>query len=81
MSELRGSGPVDQHVLVAGSVLGIAHGGGEVAHVVHQRPLGLTGGCRVAAEDVDGHAVVVVAAPAARRLEGPAAGDHGPRCP
>ena len=31
------------------------------------------------AEDVDGHAVVVVAAPAARGLEGPPPGDDGPR--
>src|SRR2546428_701137 len=69
--------PVDEHVLVAGSVLGISDCGIKVAHIVHGRPFGRPRGCRVAAEDVDGYAVVVVASPALGGVEGPTSGDHG----
>jgi hypothetical protein len=37
--ELRGSGAVDQHVLVARSLLGLGHRGPDVGHVGNQRPL------------------------------------------
>jgi len=75
--ELRGSGPVDQHVLVARTLLGPSHRTRDVVHVGDQRPLPQIVGV-AAGEDEDRHAVVVVAAPAARRLEGPPAGDDRP---
>ena len=37
--ELRGSGAVDQHVLVARSPLGLGHRGADIVHVGDQRPL------------------------------------------
>ena len=37
--ELRGSGAVDQHVLVARNLLGLGHRGPDVGHIVNQRPL------------------------------------------
>src|SRR5207245_4288632 len=73
----RGDRPVDEHVLGAGSVLGIAGCGMMVADIVRGRPFGRRRGCRVAAEDVDGYAVVVVASPALGGVEGPTSGDHG----
>src|SRR5215218_3562374 len=72
--ELRGSGAVDQHVLVARSLLGLSRRTRDVVHVGDQRPLPHIIGV-VAGEDQDRHAVVVVAAPAISRLEGPPAGD------
>src|SRR5438067_12395605 len=68
---------MDEYVLAAGSVLGITDCGIKVAHIVHGRPFGRPRGCRVAAEDVDGYAVVVVASPAVGGVEGPTSGDHG----
>ena len=41
-------------------------------------PIRRPGGCRVAAEDVDGHTVMMVAVPAACGFEAPASGDNGP---
>ena len=75
--ELRGSGAVDKHVLVARSLLCLGHHGPDVVHVGNQRPLPQIVGV-VAGEDEDRHAVVVVSAPAARRLEGSPAGDDAP---
>ena len=75
---LRDARSVDQRVLVAGSVLGISHSGLEVVHIVDGRPWGSPLGCRVAAEDVYGHTVVMVASPATRGFEGPTSGYHGP---
>src|SRR5829696_10025622 len=76
--ELRGSGTVHQHVPAARSLLGLGHRSLHVGHVAHQRPpphyaVGLP-----ASEDEDRHAVVVVAAPAVRRVEGSTAGDDRP---
>ncbi len=65
--ELRGSGAVNQHVLVARSLLGLGHRGPDVGHIGDQRPLPHFAVGLAAAEDEDRHAVVVVAAPAARR--------------
>src|SRR5262245_7551918 len=72
--ELRGSGTVDEHVPVARGLLGSIHRIRDVVHVRDPRPL-LQFGRIVACEDEDRHAIVVVAAPTARRLEGPPAGD------
>ena len=76
--ELRGSGAVDQNVLVTRSLLGLRHRGPDVGRVGNQRQLprlaaGLTPG-----EDEDREAVVVVAAPVVRELEDPSAGDDRP---
>jgi hypothetical protein len=68
--------PVDEHILLAGSVSGLSGRCYNVAHIVHGGPFGHPSGCGVAAEDVAGHAVVVVAAPAGGGLEGPACGDY-----
>src|SRR5215203_2142464 len=76
--ELRGAGTVDQHVLVAGSLLGLGHRGSDVGHVAYQRPRPRGAVGPPAGEDEDRHAVVVVAAPAVGRVEGAAAGDHRP---
>jgi hypothetical protein len=73
--ELGGSGAVDQHVLVARSLLGPGHRRRDVVDVGDQRPLRYVDAGLVAGEDEDRHAVVVVATPAARGLEGPPAGD------
>src|SRR6266508_831733 len=73
--ELRGGGAVDQHVLVARRLLGSSHRARHVVHVSDQRPLAHVDAGLVAAKDPDRHAVVMVAAPAAGRLEGPPAGD------
>ncbi len=72
--ELRRSGAVDQHVPVARGLLGPSHRTRDVAQVGDQRPLPQIGGV-VAGEDEDRRAVVVVAAPATGRLEGPPTGD------
>src|SRR5918996_2184449 len=37
--ERRGSDAVDQHVLIARSLLGLSHGTGDIVHVGNQRPL------------------------------------------
>src|SRR5918999_3320220 len=42
--ELRGSGAVDQHVLVARSLLCLSHCGRDVVHIGDQRPLPQIGG-------------------------------------
>jgi hypothetical protein len=76
--ELSGSGPVDEHVLFSGGLLGPSHRGRDVVHVGDQRHLRELGGRLVPAEDEDRHAVVVVAAPPTGRLEGPAPGDGRP---
>ena len=76
--ELRGSGAVDQHVLLARSLLGLGHRGPDVGHVGNQRPLLRLAAGLTAGEDEDRDAVVVVAAPAVRELEGPPAGDDRP---
>src|SRR5829696_3245870 len=73
--ELRGAGAVDQHVLVARSLLGSRHRSRDVVEVGDQRPPRDVDAGLVAREDEDRDAVVVVAAPAARRLEGSSAGD------
>src|SRR4051812_31052429 len=74
-SEPRDAGAVDEHVLVARGVLGPGHCGADVVDICDQRPLGyVDAGCG-GGDDKDGHAVVMVAAPAARRLEGRATGD------
>src|SRR5829696_7602496 len=72
--ELPGSGAVDQHVLYARSLLGLSHRTRDVGHIGDQRPLPHIIGV-VEGEDKDRHAIVVVAAPAISRLEGPPAGD------
>src|SRR5215204_1081245 len=72
--ELRGGGAVDQHVLVAGRLLGLGHRGGDVRQIGDQRPVVHLAVGLMAAEDEDRHAVVVVTAPATGGLEGPAAG-------
>jgi hypothetical protein len=76
--QLRGSGAMDQHVLVARGLLGLGHRGPDVAQVGDQRPLPHFAVGRMAGEDEDRHAVVVVAAPAVRRLDGPPAADDRP---
>jgi hypothetical protein len=76
--ELRGSGAVDQDVLVARSLLGLGHRGPDVGHIGDRRPLPHFAVGLAAAEDEDRHPVVVVAALAARRLEGRPAGDDRP---
>src|SRR3954469_349937 len=69
----RGSGAVDQHVLVARSLLGPSHRGRDVVQVGHQRPLRYVDAGLIPGEDEDRRAVVVVTAEAAGRLEGPPA--------
>jgi hypothetical protein len=76
--ELRGSGAVDQHVLVSRSLLGLGHRGRDVVDVGDQRPLGDVDTRLVAGDDEDRHAVMVVAAPTTRGLEGPPAGNDRP---
>src|SRR5215207_2917098 len=75
--ELCGSGAVDQHVVVARSLPGLGHRGPDVVHIGDQRPLSHLAAGLTTAQDEDRHAVVVVAAPAAGRLEGPPARDDG----
>jgi hypothetical protein len=72
--ELRDCRAMDQHVAVARSLLGSSHRSSNVVQVGDQRPLPQLGGV-VAGEDEDRYAVVVIAAPAAGRLEGSPAGD------
>jgi hypothetical protein len=76
--ELRGSGAVDQNVLVALSLLGLGHRGPDVGRVGNQRPLPRLAAGLPPGEDEDREAVVVVAAPVVRELEGPPAGDDRP---
>jgi hypothetical protein len=69
---------MDQHVLLTSGLLGLTYGVLEIAHVGDGGPLRVLRGGLMATEDEDGYAVVVVAVPPARRLEGPAAGEHSP---
>ena len=73
--ELRDSGPVDQHVHVARSLLGVGHRSRDVVDVGDERPLRDVDAGLMAGEDKDRDAIVVVTAPAARRLECSPAGD------
>ena len=73
--QLRDCGAVDQHVLVARSLLGPSHRSRDVVQVGDQRPLPDVDSGLLAAEDEDRHAIVVVPAPAAGRFEGPPASD------
>ena len=73
--ELRDRGPVDEHFLLARGSCGLGHCGSEVVDVGDQRPLARVDAGFLAAVDPDRHAVVVVTAPAARRLEGPPTSD------
>jgi hypothetical protein len=75
--ELGGCGAVDEHVLLARCALGLGHRALQVVRVGDQWPLAHVDAGRLAAEDPDRHAVVVVTAPAVRRLEGPPSGDDG----
>src|SRR4029450_118274 len=77
--ELRGSGTVDEHVPVARSLLGPGHRGRHVVHVRNQWPLRSADAGLRTGEDEDRYAVVVVAAPTARRLERPPPGDDRAR--
>ncbi len=77
--ELSGSGAVDEHVLVACRLLGLRHRSRDVVHVRDQGPLRYVDARLVAGDDEDRHAVVVVPAPAAGRLERPPAGDDRAR--
>jgi hypothetical protein len=69
------TGAVHEHVPVARRFLRSGHRGRDVAHVADERPARDVDAGLVARDDEDRHAVVVVAAPAARRLERPPAGD------
>jgi hypothetical protein len=77
--ELRDRGAVHRDLLVAGGLLGASHGGFDVGDVGHERPAADVDPRLVAAEDEDRHAVVVIAAPAAGRLEGAGARHDRPR--
>ena len=59
---LRDARAVDEDILVARGGFRLPHDLAEVAHVVDEGPVGDPVGRRVAAEDIDRHAVVVVAA-------------------
>src|SRR5918994_1992248 len=76
--KLRRRSAVDQHVLLAGSRSRLGHRHFEVGHVGDQRPLADIDAGLLPAVDKDRYAVVVVATPAGRRLEGSPAGDHRP---
>src|SRR6266542_3704759 len=69
------AGAVNEHVLVARRFLRSGHRGRDVVHVADERPARDVDAGLVARDDEDRHAVVVVAAPAARRIERPPAGD------
>src|SRR5262245_56013399 len=73
--KLRGSGAVDEHVLVTRGLFGPSHCSRDVSHVGNQGHLRELGGRLVSAKDVDRHAVVMVTAPAPGRLEGSPPGD------
>ena len=75
--QLRYPGAVDEHVLVACGLLDSIHRGRDVVNGSDQRPLPNVDTRLPPVEDEDRYAVVVVAAPAARRLEGSAASDDG----
>ena len=72
------AGAVDQDVPVPGGLLGRGHRRRHVVHVGDQRPLLDLARGLVAGENEDRDAVVVVAAPIARRLDRSAAGDDRP---
>src|SRR6266540_3008101 len=73
--ELCDSGTVHQHVLVPRGLFGLRHRTRDAADVGHERPLRDVDAGLVSSDDEDRHAVVVVTAPAAGRLEGPPASD------
>jgi hypothetical protein len=73
--ELGGSGAVDEHVLVGRRLLGLVIAVVMSLTLGDERPLRYVDAGLVAGDDEDRHAVVVVAAPAARRLERPSTGD------
>src|SRR5919106_854102 len=75
--QLRYPGAMDEHVLLACGLLGSIHRGRDVVNGSDQRPLPNVDTRLPPVEDEDRYAVVVVAAPAARRLEGSAASDDG----
>jgi hypothetical protein len=70
--ELGDRGTVDGDVLVAGGLLGIGHGGFDIGDVGYERPAADVDARLVATVDDDRHPVVMIAAPAIGRLEGPA---------
>jgi len=76
--ELRGAGAVDEDVAVARCLLGLAHRRPDVGHVPDEPPLPDVDPGLPAGDDEARHAIVVVAAPAARRLERLGAGDDRP---
>jgi hypothetical protein len=69
--------PWTRTFLVACGLPGSSHCSRDVVDVGDQRPLPEAGGV-LASENEDRHAVVMVAAPAACRFEGPSAGDDRP---
>src|ERR1039458_4666832 len=74
--KLRRCRAVDQHVLVARGPLGLAHRDPDIAHIGDERPLADIDARRTTTEHPDRHTVVVIATPAARRLEGAPARDY-----
>jgi hypothetical protein len=76
-TELRDRRAVDEHVAVARSLLRSGHRRGDVVDVGDQRPATDVDAGLTAAVDEDRDAVVVVAVPATRGLEGPATSDDG----
>lgn len=73
--EPRDSRSVNQHVVLARRLLGVSHRCLDVAHTRDERPMRDIDAWFLAIQDEDPHAVVMVAAPAARGLERPSAGD------
>src|SRR5918996_1320824 len=74
-SELCDSGAVHQYVLPDGALFCLRHRTPDVAYVGHERPLRDVDAGLVSGDDEDRHAVVVIAAPAVRELEGSSASD------
>ena len=76
--ELRGRGTVNQYVLLGRSALGLGHCGRDVVDIGHEWPVADVDARLAAAQDPDWRAVVEVAAPTVRRLEGRPARDDRP---
>jgi hypothetical protein len=74
-SKLRSLGAMDQHVLPVGGFPGLNHRPFDIGDVVDQWVLIVVTLGPVARENEDGHAVMVVPAPAASDVEGSAADD------